>query len=133
MSMETISCSAVFPIPSAQLFHDWLDSLAHSRFTGSPASIQASIDGIFTAWDGYISGRTLQIDPPRRILQSWRTSEFAEQDPDSMLEVLFEDLENGTRLVLNHSGIPEGQAESYRQGWEEYYFLPMQEYFSQVK
>ncbi|OGO27041.1 MAG: hypothetical protein A2Z16_01565 [Chloroflexi bacterium RBG_16_54_18] len=130
METETIQCSIELPVSSEQLFHAWLDSEAHTQFTGSEAKIIPAAGGKFSAWEDYISGETLEIDPPRRILQSWRTTEFPDDSPDSRLEVLFEVLDNGTRLILNHTGIPAGQAESYRQGWEDYYFLPMREYFS---
>jgi activator of HSP90 ATPase len=130
METETIQCSTVLPVSSEQLFHAWLDTEAHSQFTGSEARILPVVGGRFSAWDGYICGETIEIDPPHRILQSWRTTEFSDDSPDSLLEVLFEVLDDGTRLILNHTGIPAGQAESYRQGWEDYYFLPMKEYFS---
>lgn len=133
MTSEEIQCSVVLPVNRTNLFQAWLDSAAHSRFTGSRARIDARAGGIFSTWDGYISGQTLEIDPPGRILQAWRTSEFSEHDPDSLLEVLFEDLDGSTRLVLNHSGLPMGQGESYRQGWEDYYFTPMKEYFSETR
>ena len=50
--------------------------------TGSPAIVDPEIGGAFEAWDGYISGRTLSLEPGRRIVQSWRTSEFAEDEGD---------------------------------------------------
>lgn len=130
MKTDKIQCSTVLPVNRAELFHDWLDSEAHSRFTGSVARIDATAGGMYTAWDGYITGQTLEIDPPKRILQTWRTTEFAQHDPDSLLEVLFEELEDSTQLVLVHSGIPAGQGDTYRQGWEEYYFIPMREFYT---
>jgi activator of HSP90 ATPase len=45
------------------------------------------------------------------------------------VEILLERMKDGTRLTLRHSNIPEGQAESYKQGWEDFYFKPMKEYF----
>jgi activator of HSP90 ATPase len=63
-------------------------------------------------------------------VQSWRTGEFAESDPDSRVEIVLESVDGGTRLTLTHGDIPEGQAESYKSGWEEWYFAPMREYFS---
>ena len=43
---------------------------------------------------------------------------------------MLEEVEEGTRLTLIHSEIPEGQGEQYRQGWEEHYFEGVREYFS---
>ena len=33
-------------------------------------------------------------------------------------------------ITINHSEIPSGQGSSYAQGWQEFYFTPMQAYFS---
>ncbi len=127
---ESIECSIVLPVSVEQLYRAWLDSAAHSSFTGSPADIDPRVGGRFTAWDGYIEGVTLEMEPYRRILQAWRTSEFPEGSPDSRLEILLEDAgQSQTRLALLHSEIPDGQGLSYLQGWEDYYFQPMQEYF----
>ena len=37
--------------------------------------------------------------------------------------------ESPTRITLRHTDIPVGQGEMYREGWLEYYFEPMQQYF----
>jgi activator of HSP90 ATPase len=125
-----ITVSAVFDVPAKALYDAWLSSEAHSAFTGSTAEIDSVVGGRYSAWDGYIEGETLELEPYRRILQSWRTSEFPEGSPDSLLEVQFEEEGAGTRITLVHSDLPESQAENYRQGWVENYFDPMRKYFS---
>jgi len=97
--------------------------------TGSPAKVDGRVGGNFSAWDGYIFGRTLELEPNQRIVQAWRTSEFPEDAHDSHLEVLFEQVAGGTRVTFTHSDMPEDQVESYRQGWEDFYFKPMKQYF----
>lgn len=97
--------------------------------TGSPAKVEPREGGKFSAWDGYITGRTLRMIPDARIEQAWRTGEFAEDDPDSTVVLTFKSTRGGTKLTLTHSGIPEGQADSYKAGWEEWYFAPMRDYF----
>ncbi len=126
---ETIQCSTVLPASPERVYRAWLDSADHAAFTGSPAHIEPGVGGMFTAWDGYIQGRTLELAPYSRIVQSWRTDDFLPGDPDSRLEVLLEPAEGGTRLSLVHSQIPDGQGQEYYQGWVDYYFAPMQTYF----
>ena len=123
------SLKAHFAVKPEVLYRAWLSSKGHSEMTGSVAKVQARVGGQFSAWDGYITGRTLELQPPSRIVQAWRTGEFAESDPDSRVEIVLENAHGGTSLTLTHTDIPEGQAESYRTGWEEWYFGPMREYF----
>ena len=98
--------------------------------TGNPAKVKGKVGGKFTAWDGYIFGSTLELEPDQRIVQAWRTSEFPDDAPDSRLEILLEKVTKGTKVTLIHSDMPEDQVDSYRQGWEDFYFKPMEEYFS---
>jgi activator of HSP90 ATPase len=97
--------------------------------TGSPAKVDGKVGGDFTAWDGYISGTFLELEKDRKIVQSWRTSEFPEEAEDSRVEVILEASGKGTKIMLIHSDIPEGQEEEYKQGWEDFYFKPMKVYF----
>ena len=85
--------------------------------------------GIFSAWDGYIFGTTLDLTPDQRIVQAWRTFEFPDDAPDSRLEVLLEEVKAGTKVTFIHTELPKGQADSYRLGWEDFYFKPMKAYF----
>ena len=97
--------------------------------TGSPAEVVSKVKGKFTAWDGYISGETLELRPYSRIAQAWRTTEFPEGSPDSRVEILLESVKGETKITINHSNIPEGQADDYKQGWQDFYFKPMKSYF----
>ena len=126
---ESLELSTMLTAIPQRVYESWLNSADHSVFTGGIAQIDPRVGGAFTAWDGYIQGKTLELEPYTRILQSWRTSDFPEDAPDSLLEVLLEPHENETRLTLRHTNIPDGQGAEYQQGWEDYYFKPMQEYF----
>ena len=96
--------------------------------TGSPAQVSANVGGKFSAWNGYIRGENLELESSSRILQLWRTSEFEDSDEDSMLEVLFETTEYGTKVRIRHTRLPD-HGMQYQQGWKNSYFTPMKAYF----
>lgn len=125
---ETTTVSRTIPASPERLFKAWLDPVEHGKMTGSGAT--AGDAGAFTAWDGYISGRTLVSTPSSRIEQAWRTTEFPAGAPDSTLTITFEPAQGGTLVTLHHENVPDGQAASYAQGWAEYYFDPMSRYFA---
>ena len=120
--------SALIPARPELVYNAWLNSEGHAMMTGSPAQASAVVGGEFQAWDGYINGKNLELEAGKRILQSWRTSEFQPADPDSLLEIVLEPAPTGTRVILRHSNLPP-HGEQYEQGWIDNYFLPMQEYF----
>ena len=107
--------SATIPASPKQVYDAWLSSKGHAAMTGADAKVSAHIGGTFTAWDGYISGKSLTLKPGKQIVQSWRTTEFAPSDPDSQIELLLEKAPGGTKLTLRHTNIPAGQSD-YKSG-----------------
>lgn len=116
-----------------EIYNAWLSSDEHGEFTGGEAKIDAQVGGKFIAWDGYIEGTTLELQPYSKIVQAWRTTEFPKNSPDSRLELNFAPVDGHTRMTLIHSEIPAGQEREYEQGWLDYYFEPMKKYFSAVQ
>lgn len=121
--------SEAFDTGTEAIYKAWLSTQGHSLMTGSPAKVDGRANGAFTAWDGYIWGRFLELEENKRIAQTWRTAEFPDDADDSHVEILLEETGGKTTLTLIHTNIPEGQADSYRQGWDDFYFKPMREYF----
>ena len=121
--------SEIIAAKPAEIYEAWLSSEGHTAMTGSPAKVDGKVGGQFSAWDGYIFGKTLELATDQRIVQTWRTTEFPDDAADSHLEVLLEAVSEGTKITLTHSDMPEDQVDSYRQGWEDFYFKPMKAYF----
>ena len=130
MSIE-FEVAEFIPASIEAIYNAWLDSDEHAKMTGSPARISSEVGGSFEAWDGYIEGKNLELEAPRRILQLWRTSEFNDTEQDSRLEILLEPEADGTRVTIRHSNLPE-HGMQYKQGWIDAYFRPMMEYFVQA-
>jgi uncharacterized protein YndB with AHSA1/START domain len=105
--MESFTISTILPATPQHIYEAWLSSEGHSQMTGSQAEVEGTSGGAFKAWDGYIWGKTLEIEPHRRIVQAWRTSEFPEGSADSRLEILFEETANGRKTTLIHTNIPD--------------------------
>ncbi|MEO5886101.1 MAG: SRPBCC family protein [Anaerolineales bacterium] len=121
--------SDIIPAQASEIYEAWLNSEGHAAMTGSAAQVDGKVGGKFKAWDGYIFGTTLDLTPNQRIVQAWRTSEFPDDTLDSRVEILLEEVEAGTKLTFIHSDMPEGQVESYRRGWNDFYYKPMKAYF----
>jgi activator of HSP90 ATPase len=128
--MDSFVLNEIFKVNPEQLFSAWMDSKSHSEMTGGGnAIIENFVNGKFTVWDDYIFGNTIELIPNKKIVQKWRTTEFPVDAPDSIIELILEEDKKGTKLILSHKDIPEGQGDSYKQGWIDYYFEPMKKYF----
>lgn len=126
---QRISLSAIIPGSPELIFEAWLDAEQHAAFTGGNARIEPFAGGTFNIWDGFITGRTLFLDPPKRIVQTWRNADFPPDSPASEVEIVLEKKGNDTLFQLHHSGIPEELTVDFKQWWTENYIDPMKLYF----
>jgi len=130
MATESIEVSGVVHAPAERIYQAWLSSSEHTAMTGSPATVEGNVGGRFTAYDGRMEGAMVELEPGRRIVQRWRSTDFPAEAADSLLEVRLEPLDYGTRVAFVHSEIPEGQGTQLEEDWCRYYLEPMDRYFA---
>ena len=127
----TLHQTLSFAAAPAKIYAALLDSEQHSAFTGAPAHVEPRVGSKFNAWDGYIHGVIMELDAPRRIVQSWRATDFPQGHPVSRLEISLEsDGKGGTTLELNHSGLPAATVEGYDKGWHDFYWQPLRDWLA---
>src|ERR1039457_924930 len=85
----------------------------------------------FLAFDGQISGTMLSVVAPRLIVQSWRSTNFRDGDPDSTLILAFAPEGKDGRIDLIHIDVPEQDYQGVGEGWEKYYWAPWKRYLAQ--
>ncbi|HVM32606.1 MAG TPA: SRPBCC domain-containing protein [bacterium] len=112
--MKTIQQKVRFKAPPDQLYEMYMGS-------GRPAR---EGDGPFSAHEGYVRGRNLQLVPGQLVVQSWRGADWAEGEPDSILFLTFEPVPGGGQVTLVHAGLSPEKAERHARGWRDYYWTP---------
>ena len=118
----------------AKLYALFMDSAKHSAATGMPAKIGKKVGAKWTAFSGMLLGKNLEIIPNRRIVQSWRSSEWKKKDPDSVLVLNFEkSASGGAQVDLVHVGVPEYDHEGVTNGWVKFYWEPWRKYLDARK
>ena len=123
--------SDTIPATPEAIYEAWLDSDGHTNMTGSPAHATAVVGGSFDAWDGYISGENLVLEPGKRIVQSWKGNTYTDADGHSKIDVTLESVQGGTKITLVHSNVPDNQS-GHQAGWATHYFEPMKKYFGRT-
>jgi uncharacterized protein YndB with AHSA1/START domain len=132
MKKEALRLTTTVPVAPTTLYYAWLDSAQHSSMTGGDATMISEVGAKYSAWNGYITGKMIALDLGRRIVMSWRTTDFPNDAADSRVELHFESLGGGTRILVLHTDIPEGQSEQFRVSWNEKYFMPLRTYFAKA-
>jgi activator of HSP90 ATPase len=127
---DNIKLSVTLAANPSTIYKAWLDKEEHSAFTKSKTIIEKKVGSKFTAGDGYIEGEIKKMILSKKIVMTWRTTDFPEGSEDSLLEVNLEGNDSSTKMIIVHENLPEGDGKKYRKGWKDHYFTPMKEYFS---
>jgi uncharacterized protein YndB with AHSA1/START domain len=114
----------------AEVYEAYADPKKHSAFTGQGATGKPKVGGKFTAGDEYITGKFLELEKGKKILQEWTTTEWPEGYPPSLLELRIRAKGKRTELTMIHSRVPEEQVKYYAEGWKEWYWGPLKKYFA---
>ena len=135
MKLRTASITQKVVIPALpeEVYDAFIDAKKHAAFTGAKATSDAKVGGEFTAWDGYITGKNLELEKGKRIVQEWITTEWPDGYEPSRLELTFRKVKDGTELTMVHSNVPAEQADEYKQGWIDNYWDPLKDYFTKSK
>lgn len=113
---------------SAQRIYDaLLDFNQFAAFSGMPAEINREAGGAFSTFGGRIVGRNVELVPNQRIVQAWRPTSW---EPGVYSIVKFEFKEHGsqTKVVLDHTGFPEGSFRHLDSGWSLRYWDPLRKF-----
>lgn len=97
---------------------------------GKPVEVSPEAGGAFSAFGGYVTGRHIELVPNERIVQAWRAASWG---PGQYSIARFQLVEQGwgTKLVFDHTGFPQGQAQHLAEGWKANYWEPLEKYFAQ--
>ncbi|MFB3889978.1 MAG: SRPBCC domain-containing protein [Candidatus Bathyarchaeia archaeon] len=135
MKTETTALKQTIVVPASpeEVYEAFVDPKKHCAFTGSKATGRPKTGGKFTAWDGYIFGKFLELEPGKRLVQEWQTTDWPPGYPPSRFELTFKQVPEGTEVTMVHSNIPKEQEEELAEGWEEFYWKPLREYFEKPK
>lgn len=129
MSLE-FTVTAEIPAPASTIYDAWLNSASHAEMTGADSAVQSrEVGADHKAHGDYIWGKNVELVENQKIVQTWRTAEFTEDEQNSIIEVLLEEHGGSTKVTLKHSDLPDSGGH-FEQGWIDYYFSPMKAYFS---
>ena len=128
---QTIRQTVTLDATPHEIFEALLDSRKHAAFTGAGAKISRKIGGRFSVWDGYATGKTLQLKKDALIVQSWRTADFEESDPDSEVTFKISKKEKKAQISFVQKNVPDEQVEDLKQGWKDFYWEPLKKFLAQ--
>jgi activator of HSP90 ATPase len=124
---KIIKQTVTFKVPPHEVYESLMDSAKHAAFTGSAAEISREVGSEYSAYDGYITGKNIELVPDKKIIQSWRAVDWPE-GYFSRITFEFTPIPAGTRMDFTHADLPEGTEDEFTQGWIDNYWEPMKKF-----
>ena len=126
--MKTIIQTVHISAKPQEVYEVFVDAKKHGEFTGAKVKFDAKVGGKFDIWGGELTGENVEFVKGKKIVQKWRASDWPEGH-FSDLTINLESENDETRLVLVQEYVPDDKADEIDDGWHEYYWKPMNEYF----
>lgn len=133
----SIQQQATIPASPAQVYAILADAEALSALSGTSGQAGRLPGEEFSAFDGHVTGRQIDLAPDQRVVQAWR---FPVWEPGQYTIVRFtlEAEAGGTRLTIDQDGEPEeADALGCHQTWHDhldanwptFYLAPLTKHF----
>ncbi|HEX3969386.1 MAG TPA: SRPBCC family protein [Edaphobacter sp.] len=119
-----------FKASPQRIYEALLSSKDFASFTGAPAEIDPKAGGAFSLFGGAIVGRNVELIPNQRIVQAWRPTGDFPEGTYSLVEIALKPQGSGTRLILDHTGFPEGHYDHLSAGWPSHYWEPLKKFLA---
>ena len=126
MKTKTIHQTVTIKAKPHEVYETLMDSKKHGELVGANAKITKKVGAKFSIYDGDIEGVNLELVPDKKIVQTWRYSDWPEGHY-SKATFLLEESKDGTKLTFTQSEVPEDKYEDVAQGWQDYYWEPMKD------
>ena len=124
----------VVAAPPQRVFELLTSGASFGAATGQPAEITDREGDAFSIFTGRIVGRQVELVPGQRVVQAWR---FGAAHPTpwepgvySTVRFTLEPAAGGTRLVIDHTGIPAEWVDHISQGYPMFYLDPIRTFFA---
>uniref|UniRef100_A0A1Y1KRG0 Activator of Hsp90 ATPase AHSA1-like N-terminal domain-containing protein n=2 Tax=Photinus pyralis TaxID=7054 RepID=A0A1Y1KRG0_PHOPY len=132
VNTTTVTDKEEFRTTADEMYQTFVDPQRLAAFTRSPPKVfeGANKGGKFELFGGNVSGEYLELEPGKKIVQSWRLSQWP-AGHFSKLHIEFEqnNVDHVTVMRVEWKGVPVGQEEVTKRNWLEYYVKSIKQTF----
>lgn len=117
----------LLPASPEDVYNAITNPITLQLWTGEPAEMSATPDTEFSLWDGSITGRNLEFETNKKIVQQWY---FDGQPEASIVTIKLHPDKQGTSVELRHTNIPDEAYTDITEGWADVYLGGLEDFFS---
>ncbi|SPO02693.1 related to AHA1 - stress-regulated cochaperone [Cephalotrichum gorgonifer] len=132
INTTTVTDTVEFRTTADEIYQTFTDVNRLTAFTRAPPKVfeGAKKGGKFSLFGGNVSGEYLELDPPKKLVQTWRLNQWPEGHY-SRLQIEFDqnDVDHVTVMRVTWEGVPVGQEDVTKRNWLEYYVRSIKQTF----
>ena len=118
----------IIPATPEEVYVSLTNPFTIELWTGYPAEMNDKPDTEFSLWEGDITGRNIEFELNKKIVQEWY---FGEQTQQSIVTIKLFENKKGTQVELIHNNIPDEDYDNIVEGWRESYFGAIKTFFEE--
>ena len=107
----------IIPATPEEIYKALTTEITIRLWTGDIVEIDPRVGGEFSLWDGSITGKFLELEPDKKIVQEWY---FGEEE-QSIVTIKLHEHKKGTSFEVNHINIPDDAYDDIVDGWDTEY------------
>lgn len=118
----------IIPATPEEIYLALTTEITIRLWTGDVVEIDPIEGGEFSLWDGGITGKFLELDPFKKIVQEWY---FGDQEEASIVTIKLHEHKKGTSFEVNHINIPEDAYNDIVEGWDQEYVGSLIDFYTE--
>ena len=126
--MKDFKAYYIIPATESDIYSAITNPLTIQLWTGEEAIMSVEPGSEFSMWDGSISGKNMEFEDNRKIVQQWY---FGDQQEASIVTIKLHPHKQGTSVELRHTNIPDTDYDDIVEGWNDNYFGSLQDFYAE--
>jgi activator of HSP90 ATPase len=96
-------------------------------WSGYPAQMSTEPGSEFSLWEGDITGKNLEFIQDRKVVQEWY---FGDQIEKSIVAITIKPDRGNSLIIVEQTNIPDNEFDGIAEGWKEFYFDAISNFFN---
>ncbi|MGY4384962.1 uncharacterized protein YndB with AHSA1/START domain [Pedobacter sp. UYP24] len=126
--MKTFKKYYYLPASPEEVYLAMTKAQSIQLWTGAEVEFEEKEGEEFSFWDGDITGKNLELEYGKKIVQQWY---FGEENEPSIVTIKLHPDKKGTSLEFTQTNIPEADYEDFTSGLNDFYLGGLADFFEE--
>jgi activator of HSP90 ATPase len=125
--MKTFKKTFKINAEPSDIYSALTNPLTIELWSGYPAKMSTEPGSEFSLWEDDLTGKNLEFIPDKKVVQEWY---FGDQAEKSVVTISISPDGENSLVTVEHTNIPDEDFVDISEGWREYYFGAIINFFN---